>query len=62
MERMKEPKDVDWKAEIASFLTERVKHYERLKVLKEVREIVEKVPVAEPRTVLRRLREDHDSS
>lgn len=61
-ERMRELKDVDWKGEIVSFLTERVKYYERLKVLKEVREIIEKVPVAEPGTASRYVREDRDSN
>ena len=61
-ERMKELRDVDWRKEIVSFLTERVKYYERLRIIKEVREVINKVPEIEPGTASKYVREDRDSN
>lgn len=58
---MRELKDVNWRDEIVKFLTERVEYYRRLKVIEEVRKIIEKIPGAEPGTAERYVREDRDS-
>lgn len=58
---MEELKDVDWRKEIVEFLWKRVEMYKRLKVLKEVRKVLETVPEA-PRGVATSLvRGDRDS-
>ncbi|MCS7098856.1 MAG: hypothetical protein RMH84_03485 [Sulfolobales archaeon] len=54
--------DVNWKDEIVKFLAERVEYYRRLKVVKEVRKIVENIPRSEPGTAARYVREDRDSN
>ncbi|MEM0308737.1 MAG: hypothetical protein QXO64_07340 [Thermofilaceae archaeon] len=53
---------MDWKRRTVSFLIERVKYYERLRVIKEVRKIIDQVPEAEPGTASRYMREDRDSN
>lgn len=61
-ECMKELKDVDWRSEIVSFLTERVEYYRKLKVIEEVRKIIDNIPEAEAGTAERYVREDRVSN
>lgn len=61
-EKLKKLSEVNWRNEIVLFLTERVKYYEKLRVIKEVREIIEKIPGAEPGTAAQYVREDRDSN
>jgi len=61
-EKMRELRDVDWRGEVVSFLIERVKYYERLRIIREVRKIIDEVPAAEPGTASRYVREDRDSN
>lgn len=60
--KMKELNEVNWRDEIVSFLTERVKYYERLRVIREVRRVIESIPEAEPGTAVKYVRGDRDSN
>lgn len=61
-DKLKKLNEVNWRDEIVLFLTERVRYYEKLKVMKEVREILDKIPKAEPGTASQYVREDRDSN
>ena len=53
---------VDWKREIIEFLEQRVRHYEKIAALEEVRAMLEKHPVLPRGTAEAMVREDRDSS
>lgn len=53
--------DVDWRAEIVAFLEQRVRYYEKLKALQEVREILRRHAEVEEGTAAVFVREDRDS-
>ncbi len=60
--KMEELKNfVDWKQEIIKFLEERVKYYEKQRILKEVNEIIERHPRLPKGTAIELVREDRDS-
>ncbi|MEM4827995.1 MAG: hypothetical protein QXK07_08160 [Desulfurococcaceae archaeon] len=44
------------------FHTERVKYYERLRVIQKVRRVIESIPEAEPGTAVKCVRGDRDSN
>lgn len=52
--------DVDWRAEIVAFLEQRVRYYEKLKALQEVREILRRHAEVEEGTAAAFIREDRD--
>ncbi len=52
---------VDWSEEIRRFLERRVEELKRVKVLKEVRRVIEELPEVPRGTVTGYVREDRDS-
>jgi hypothetical protein len=62
-EEMEELKDVvDWRSEVIAFIEERVRTYRRLKALRKVDEVLEKLPETPRGLASRLVREDRDSS
>lgn len=53
---------VDWRSEVIAFIEERVRTYRRLKALKRVDEVLEKLPETPRGLASRLVREDRDSS
>ncbi len=53
--------EVNWSEEIRRFLEARVEELKRVKVLREVRRVIEKLPEVPRGTVTRYVREDRDS-
>jgi len=53
---------VDWRSEVIAFIEERVRTYRRLKALRRVDEVLEKLPETPRGLASRLVREDRDSS
>jgi len=61
-EEMEELKDVvDWRSELVAFIEERVRTYRRLKALRRIDEVLEKLPETPKGLASRLVREDRDS-
>jgi len=52
---------VDWKKEIIKFLEDRVRYYERMKIVKEIHKLLETHPTFPKGSVVKAVREDRDS-
>ncbi len=52
---------VDWRKEIIGFLEQRVRYYQKLMVIEQVNEILERHPILPKGAAVRVVREDRDS-